>query len=89
MGGSVSGTLPAKATEETYDVVLAWVPPNQRRLVVREIRQMKSLEWRQAKALIKQLPKPVTIEQQVSKATAEKFRQRLEALGAEVLVILN
>jgi ribosomal protein L7/L12 len=89
LGGTVSGVLPARTAEETYDVVLAWVPPSKRRLVVREIRALKSLEWRQAKALVKQLPKPVTIQQQVPKATAEEFRQRLEALGAEVLVILN
>jgi ribosomal protein L7/L12 len=89
LSGAVSGALPAKTAEETYDVVLAWVPANKRRLVVKEIRELKSLEWRQAKALVKQLPKPVTIQQQAPKAIAEEFKQRLEALGAEVLVILN
>jgi ribosomal protein L7/L12 len=74
---------------ETYDVILEQVPSSQRREVVRELKTLLNISWDDAKSLVKLLPEPVTVCQRLSKAEAEIYRRRLEAIGASVLLVLN
>jgi ribosomal protein L7/L12 len=83
---SVSRLAPS---EETYDVILEYVPSNKRRQVVKTLRELMGLEWHEAKALLKSNAYPITVQQGIDKATAEKFRSRLDAVGVEVLIVLN
>lgn len=89
LGSELGNPAVPLAASETYDVVLDHVPPSQRREVVRALKTLLNISWDDAKSLVKQLPTPVTIGQQLSKTEAEAYRQRLEALGASVLLVLN
>jgi ribosomal protein L7/L12 len=84
-----AATLPP-AAEETYAVILDFVAPKNRREVVRELKQLLNLSWDEAKDIVKKsLSEPTTICQSLTKAEAETYRRRLEAVGAHVLVVLN
>lgn len=89
LGSDVGNAAELPPSNETYDVVLDQVPPNQRREVVRALKTLLNISWDEAKGLVKQLPTPVTIGRQLSKTEAEDYRRRLEALGASVLLVLN
>ncbi len=78
------------ANPETYDVVLEFCPHRNKRELVRVIKDVMGLEWPAAQGIAKQMrSRPVTIAQNVNRATAEAFRQELEAVGARVLIVLR
>lgn len=89
LGSELGNPAALPSSGETYDVVLDQVPQSQRREVVRALKTLLNISWDDAKGLVKQLPTPVTIGQQLSKTEAEAYRHRLEALGASVLLVLN
>lgn len=87
LGQSIAGTLPAAS--ETYDVLVTNIPAQQQRQVVKVVKELTGLEWQQAKQLVRRLPEPILIRSGVSRIAAADYRQRLEASGAEVLVVLK
>lgn len=84
--GATSGVI--SGTTETYDVILEFVPSNRQRQVVKVVREIIGSDWKEAKALVKQLPEPVVIRRGLSRQLAEEYRDRLKSAGADVLVIL-
>ncbi|PSB22185.1 hypothetical protein C7B65_01915 [Phormidesmis priestleyi ULC007] len=83
-------TLKSIAGEETYDVVLEYVPPRTRQDVVRVIQQLTGLDEKPAKRVIKgSRASPILIAENVAKPTADQFRRQLEAVGASVLIVLR
>lgn len=76
--------------QQTYDVLLEFFPAQNSRDVVKTVRDLTGLEWREAKALVKKgRSHAVPIGQGLERDTAEAFRQQLEALGARVLIVLR
>lgn len=76
--------------EETYDVILEYVPSRRRREVVSMIQQLTELDERQAKRLLRSMrSQPVTIAEALTKKAAARFRRQLESAGASVLVVLR
>jgi ribosomal protein L7/L12 len=82
--------LSPSAIAETYDVVLEYVPPRNRRDVMRTIQQLTGLDELQVKRILKgSRSSPITIVENVTKATADHFRHQLESVGASVLIVLR
>ena len=82
--------LKSIAGEETYDVVLEYVPPRTRRDVMRVIQELTGLDEKPAKRVIKgSRASPILIAENVAKPTADQFRRQLEAVGASVLIVLR
>lgn len=78
-----------EAEAEYYDVILESMPANRQRQAVHAVRQLTGCSWQQSKTLVKQLPTPVRIGQDLSRVQAEQYRQELEKVGARVLVVLK
>lgn len=76
----------AAAVEEktTFDVILEDVPSDKRVPVLKIIRNLTSLDLKEAKEAITTLPK--TIQEGVSKDDAENAKKQLEEAGAKVKV---
>jgi large subunit ribosomal protein L7/L12 len=68
----------------TFDVILEDVPSDKRVPVLKIIRNLTSLDLKEAKESITSLPK--TIQQGVSKEDAEAAKQQLEEAGAKVKI---
>jgi large subunit ribosomal protein L7/L12 len=68
----------------TFDVILEDVPSDKRVPVLKIIRNLTSLDLKEAKESITSLPK--TIQQGVSKEDAEAAKQQLEDAGAKVKI---
>jgi large subunit ribosomal protein L7/L12 len=68
----------------TFDVILEDVPSDKRVPVLKIIRNLTSLDLKEAKESITSLPK--TIQQGVSKDDAEAAKQQLEEAGAKVTI---
>ncbi|MBE9031584.1 hypothetical protein IQ266_17770 [filamentous cyanobacterium LEGE 11480] len=86
--------LPAVAAlqpdEVVYDVVLQDYPARQRQAIAAAITQLSDLSDFQVKESMRQAKKrPTAIANGVSQTVAESLRERLEGLGATVLVILR
>jgi ribosomal protein L7/L12 len=78
------------AGEETYDVVLEYVPPRTRQDVMRVIQQLTGLDEKPVKRVIKgSRASPIMIAENVTRSTADQFRRQLEAVGASVLIVLR
>jgi ribosomal protein L7/L12 len=78
------------AGEETYDVVLEYVPPRTRQDVMRVIQQLTGLDEKPVKRVIKgSRASPIMIAENVTRLTADQFRRQLEAVGASVLIVLR
>jgi ribosomal protein L7/L12 len=78
------------AGEETYDVVLEYVPPRTRQDVMRIIQQLTGLDEKPVKRVIKgSRASPIMIAENVTRSTADQFRRQLEAVGASVLIVLR
>jgi ribosomal protein L7/L12 len=78
------------AGEETYDVVLEYVPPRTRQDVIRVIQQLTGLDEKPVKRVIKgSRASPIMIAENVTRSTADQFRRQLEAVGASVLIVLR
>jgi large subunit ribosomal protein L7/L12 len=81
------GSAPAaEAVEEktTFDVILEDVPSDKRVPVLKVIRNLTSLDLKEAKESITSLPK--AIQQGVSKDDAEAAKKQLEEAGAKVKI---
>nr|YP_004347805.1 ribosomal protein L12 [Chlorella variabilis]ADZ05053.1 ribosomal protein L12 [Chlorella variabilis]AIH00139.1 ribosomal protein L12 [Chlorella variabilis]AJP09469.1 50S ribosomal protein L12 [Chlorella variabilis]AST08821.1 ribosomal protein L12 [Chlorella sp. ATCC 30562] len=76
----------AEVVEEktTFDVVIEDVPTDKRVPVLKVVRNLTSLDLKEAKEAITSLPK--TIQQGVSKDDAEAAKQQLEDAGAKVKI---
>ena len=76
----------AEVVEEktTFDVILEDVPADKRVPVLKVIRNLTSLDLKEAKEAITSLPK--TIQQGVSKDDAESAKKQLEEAGATVKI---
>jgi large subunit ribosomal protein L7/L12 len=68
----------------TFDIILEEVPSDKRVPILKVIRNLTSLDLKQAKEAITDLPK--TILQGVSKEESETAKQQLEAAGGKIKV---
>jgi large subunit ribosomal protein L7/L12 len=68
----------------TFDIIIEDIPSDKRITVLKVIRNLTSLDLKQAKEAISQLPKP--IKEGVSKEEAETAKQQLEEAGAKVKI---
>jgi large subunit ribosomal protein L7/L12 len=83
-GDGGSGAAPAEEEKTTFDVILEDVPSDKRVPVLKVIRNLTSLDLKEAKEAISSLPK--TVQQGVSKEDAETAKQQLEECGAKVTI---
>jgi large subunit ribosomal protein L7/L12 len=86
VGAMAMPGAPAEVVEEktTFDVILEDVPTDKRVPVLKIIRNLTSLDLKEAKEAITSLPK--TIQQGVSKDDAESAKKQLEEAGAKVKI---
>ena len=82
----VAGGAAQEAVEEktTFDVILEDVPSDKRVPILKVIRNLTSLDLKEAKEAITSLPK--TVKEGVSKEDAETAKQQLEEAGAKVKI---
>ncbi len=78
------GGVPAVEEKTTFDLILEDVPTDKRVPVLKIIRNLTSLDLKEAKESITSLPKAIL--QGVSKDDAEAGKQQLEEAGAKVKV---
>lgn len=85
-GPGAAGATAAEAVEEktTFDVIIEDVPSDKRVPVLKVVRNLTSLDLKEAKEAITSLPK--TIQQGISKDDAESAKQQLEDAGAKVKI---
>nr|YP_009106624.1 ribosomal protein L12 [Dicloster acuatus]AIT95431.1 ribosomal protein L12 [Dicloster acuatus] len=69
----------------TFDIILEDVPSDKRIAVLKVIRNLTSLDLKEAKESITSLPK--AIKQSVPKEEAEKAKQQLQEAGAIVKIV--
>ena len=81
-----AGAAAAEAVEEktTFDVIIEDVPSDKRVPVLKVVRNLTSLDLKEAKEAITSLPK--AIQQGISKEDAEAAKQQLEEAGAKVKI---
>lgn len=81
-----SGSGQKEAVEEktTFDVIIEDVPSDKRVPVLKVVRNLTSLDLKEAKEAITSLPK--AIQQNISKEEAEAAKQQLEEAGAKVKI---
>jgi large subunit ribosomal protein L7/L12 len=68
----------------TFDVIIEDVPSDKRVPVLKVVRNLTSLDLKEAKEAITSLPK--AIQQNISKEEAETAKQQLEEAGAKVKI---
>ena len=73
--------------EETYDVILQALPMADAQPVVQVAQELTGQSWQAVQALV-QAP-PQTLATGVSRDVAEVFKQRLEVVGAQIIVALK
>src|SRR6476620_8894587 len=81
-----TGAAPAEAVEEktTFDVIIEDVASDKRVPVLKVVRNLTSLDLKEAKEAITSLPKAV--QEGVSKDDAENAKKQLEEAGAKVKI---
>lgn len=81
-----AGAAAAETVEEktTFDVIIEDVPSDKRVPVLKVVRNLTSLDLKEAKEAISTLPKAV--QQGISKEDAESAKQQLEEAGAKVKI---
>lgn len=80
-----AGSQTEAAEEKTsFDIILEDVPSDKRIPILKVIRNLTSLDLKEAKETISSLPK--AIKQSVSKEEAETAKQQLEEAGAKVKI---
>jgi large subunit ribosomal protein L7/L12 len=81
-----AGAAAAEAVEEktTFDVIIEDVASDKRVPVLKVVRNLTSLDLKEAKEAITSLPK--MIQQGISKEDAESAKQQLENAGAKVKI---
>ncbi|MGP1375288.1 MAG: ribosomal protein L7/L12 [Almyronema sp.] len=85
--GDVDTQLLRPAPAVTFDVILEAVPEYKKREVVRTVQKLTGLSWKDVKALMRKLPQP--IQKGAAQTTAEDFKRQLEAVGAQVVLVLR
>ena len=81
--GAAGGAAAAAVEEKTtFDVIIEDVPSDKRVPVLKVVRNLTSLDLKEAKEAITSLPK--AIQQGISKEDAESAKQQLEEAGAKV-----
>jgi len=84
MPGAAGGDAAAAEEKTTFDVILDDVPADKRVPVLKIIRNLTSLDLKEAKEAITTLPN--TIIKGVSKEDAEAAKQQLEETGSKVTI---
>jgi len=86
VGMPMQGSEQAEVVEEktTFDVILEDVPSDKRVPVLKIIRNLTSLDLKEAKESITSLPK--AIQEGISKEDAEAAKKQLEEVGAKVKI---
>ena len=84
MPGAAGGDAAAAEEKTTFDVILDDVPADKRVPVLKIIRNLTSLDLKEAKEAITTLPN--TIIKGVSKEDAEAAKAELEATGSKVTI---
>ncbi len=81
-----AGSSTQEVVEEktTFDVIIEEVPSDKRVPVLKVIRNLTSVDLKEAKESVSSLPK--AIQQGVSKEDAEKAKEQLEQAGAKVKI---
>ena len=82
--GLASGAAEAVEEKTTFDVIIEDVPADKRVPVLKVVRNLTSLDLKEAKEAITTLPK--AIQQGVSKDDAEAAKKQLEEVGAKVKI---
>ena len=83
-GAMPAGDAGAAAEEQTeFDVILETIG-DKKINVIKEVRAITGLGLKEAKALVEEAPKAV--KEGIAKAEADKFKEQLEAVGAQVSV---
>jgi len=83
--GAVGGAAAEVAEEKTtFDVIIEDVPADKRVPVLKIVRNLTSLDLKEAKEAITTLPK--AIQQGISKDDAEAAKKQLEEAGAKVKI---
>jgi ribosomal protein L7/L12 len=85
--GEVDSRLLRPAAPLTFDVILEAIPPVKQREVIRTVKTLTGLDWKAVKVMVKRLPQ--SIQSRASQKTAEEFKRALEAVGAQVSLVLN
>ncbi len=80
-GGGDAGAAAEEQTE--FDVILETIG-DKKINVIKEVRAITGLGLKEAKALVEEAPKAV--KEGIAKAEADKFKEQLEAVGAQVSV---
>jgi large subunit ribosomal protein L7/L12 len=83
-GAGAAGDSSAAEEKTTFDVVLEDVPSDKRVPVLKIIRNLTSLDLKEAKESITSLPKAILTG--VSKEDAEAAKQQLEETGSKVTI---
>jgi len=84
-GGGGAAAAPAAVAKDTFDVILASVPPDKKIAVIKAVREVKAgLGLTEAKALVEGAPKPVL--EGANKADSDAAKKKLEDAGAKVEV---
>ncbi len=85
-GPTAAGGASAEVVEEktTFDVIIEDVPSDKRVPVLKVVRNLTSLDLKEAKEAITTLPK--VIQQGISKDDAEAAKKQLEDAGAKVKI---
>ncbi len=81
VGGGDAGAAVEEQTE--FDVILETIG-DKKINVIKEVRAITGLGLKEAKALVEEAPKAV--KEGIAKAEADKFKEQLEAVGAQVSV---
>ena len=82
--GSAGAAAEVVEEKTTFDVIIEDVASDKRVPVLKVVRNLTSLDLKEAKEAITSLPK--TIQQGVSKEDAETAKQQLEEAGAKVKI---
>ena len=84
MPGAAGGDAAAAEEKTTFDVILDDVPADKRVPVLKIIRNLTSLDFKEAKEAITTLPNAII--KGVSKEDAEAAKQQLEETGSKVTI---
>jgi len=63
------------------------VPDYKQREVIKVVQKLTGLSWKEVKALVRDVPQP--IQRRANRETAKAFQKELEAVGAQVSLVLN
>merc|ERR1719403_431420 len=71
-------------TQTIFDVVLNGYPTKKKVTIIKEVRGIYKLGLKEAKALVEKAP--CTLQAQAPKVEADEIKEKLEAIGAEIVL---